>query len=821
MIIGAGIRIGPGLQLIPVPIPDPAWELVNARFTGSPSLIGRAILPVGARGIRVSPAGDRFYVTSSLRQGVFEYPVWDLIDLATNASIYPYEVGLTYGSTSSGQKEARFGITSLGAPTGLDFKTDGTVMYVTDVGSGSAVYAYNVNTAWQTQEIAFWNSFSLGTQMTTAASVRFKDDGLSMYALSSTPSDAVHQYNLTSAWNVETSVFVSSYILQAGEGTPTGLAFSNDGSKMYVVGSGIDRVHQYNLTSNWLSNTASYYANVSVSGQETAPQGVHFGDNGRFMYIVGATGDDVTRYHLGTPWDVATANTSNSTVSYSTIASTSPVDIYVRDNGEDFYILDSAADAVFRNKTFNTWSVVELIPGLSLRDRSTTPAGFVFDGTGSNLYLASGNPRNEVVQYRLSTPWRTHTASFFANVTFASLGFTQSIPNDIYASPDSGNVYLLGNTGSTIHQLQMSSLGNILTASNVAVFNVVQDTNPRALYFTDDGLSMFIASGRATNEIFKYTLSTPWNLSTATYSNEAIDTEPIPVSSGLQELDGLTIYNANIFTIVAGAVFGSLRTIPLQSPTTFEAMSRLIFSEEGTVRAIALSDNGHRLFTLGSTGDAVDQYTMTVPYSLNNLRYVTTFAVSNLTGTTPTALAFSADGTRMYVGSSTGGNQNVFQYNLSSAWNVATGSISYYANYRVGFNVTGIFISPDSSNIFLSDDSTDAIVRYSMSTPGNITTMSNAGNRFATTPLTAPNQLVFNPDGTRMYLVDSSLNNVNQYNLTAAWNVATAVSNTVISQVTRVTGETTLTALAVTSNGRTFYTAGTGTDTIYKFNLES
>ena len=86
--------------------------------------------------------------------------------------------------------------------------------------------------------------------------------------------------------------------------TPTGIAFNNDGTKMFIVGSNKDEVNEYTLSTGFDVSTASFVDSFSVSGQEDTPVGMAFNNDGTKMFIVGYGGRDVNEYTLSTGFDV-------------------------------------------------------------------------------------------------------------------------------------------------------------------------------------------------------------------------------------------------------------------------------------------------------------------------------------------------------------------------------------------------------------------------------------------------------------------------------------------------------------------------------------
>ena len=190
---------------------------------------------------------------------------------------------------------------------GLFLKPDGTKMYLLDYPS-TTVYEYNLSTAFDVSTASYASkSFSVGAQGGLPYDLFFKPDGLKMYIVG-VSTDSVHEYDLSTAWDVSTAVFLQSLSVATQDTTPVGLFFKPDGTKMYVVGAIGKDVNEYDLSTAWDISTASFLQLFSVSAQDTGPRSVFFKPDGLKMYILGATGDNVYEYNLSTAWDVSTAS---------------------------------------------------------------------------------------------------------------------------------------------------------------------------------------------------------------------------------------------------------------------------------------------------------------------------------------------------------------------------------------------------------------------------------------------------------------------------------------------------------------------------------
>ena len=55
----------------------------------------------------------------------------------------------------------------------------------------------------------------------------------------------------------------------SAEGTPTGITFKPDGTKMYITGSGADKILQYNLTTAFDITSAALEKSVAIGAVES------------------------------------------------------------------------------------------------------------------------------------------------------------------------------------------------------------------------------------------------------------------------------------------------------------------------------------------------------------------------------------------------------------------------------------------------------------------------------------------------------------------------------------------------------------------------
>jgi DNA-binding beta-propeller fold protein YncE len=267
--------------------------------------------------------------------------------VGTQSRIFQYQLSTAWNISTASYSYPSTKYFSLNppeaSPKDLFFRADGLKMYT--VGdTGDSVREYDLATAWAVSSATLLQSFSLSTQDTAPNDIFFKPDGTKMYMCGASNS-AIFEYNLSTAWNISSLVFLQSYSVSSNASTPLSLYFKFDGLSMFVLSDSANAVVQYDLSTAWDSSSAAFVRSFSVGSQETTPSGLFFKTDGTKMYVCGANDDDVNEYSLSTPWNISTASFTRL---FSVIKQTSdPTGIFFRDNGLQMFITSDSSDAVW------------------------------------------------------------------------------------------------------------------------------------------------------------------------------------------------------------------------------------------------------------------------------------------------------------------------------------------------------------------------------------------------------------------------------------------------------------------------------------------
>ena len=223
--------------------------------------------------------------------------------------------------------------------------------------NGDDVNEYTLSTGFDVSTASFVDSFDISSQEGGPRDLAFSADGTKMFVVG-VLGDDVNEYTLSTAFDVSTSSFVDSFDISSQEDSPTGLAFNNDGTKMFIAGNGGDDINEYTLSTGFDVSTASFVDSFDVSSQDTAPNGLTFNSDGTKMYVVGNQGNDINEYDLSLGFDVSTA----SFVGALDVSSqdSAPKAISFNHDGTKLFVLGSTNKSVFEYTLTSPFSLINV-----------------------------------------------------------------------------------------------------------------------------------------------------------------------------------------------------------------------------------------------------------------------------------------------------------------------------------------------------------------------------------------------------------------------------------------------------------------------------
>ena len=265
--------------------------------------------------------------------------------------------------------------------------------------------------------------------------------------------------------------------------------------------------------------------------------------------------------------------------------------------------------------------------------------------------------------------------------------------------------------------------------------------------------------------------------------------------------------------VYAAADAGVTWTNPDIANASYDSVSFSYKSQEEQGTEVFFKPDGTVMYIMGETGDDINQYSLSTAWDISTASYVQNFSVAS-EETSPRGLDFKPDGTKMFVCGISGDDVN--EYNLSTAWDISTAS--YVQNFSVSAQETApgsISFKTDGTKMFIGGATGDDINEYDLSTAWDVSTASYSQNFSIAGQETNINGLRFSPDGTKMFIVGTASDAVFQYSLSTGWDVSTAsydsISFSVASQGTIPVG------LFFKSDGTKMYVIDVGQDAVFQY----
>ena len=240
-----------------------------------------------------------------------------------------------------------------------------------------------------------------------------------------------------------------------------------------------------------------------------------------------------------------------------------------------------------------------------------------------------------------------------------------------------------------------------------------------------------------------------------------------------------------------------------------------VADQETGPSGIRFNNDGTKMFVIGSTGDKVYEYVLSSAFDISTATSGQNFSIAGQE-TAPQGLAFNTDGTKMYIIGYTGDDVN--EYHLTSAFDVS--SATYVQRFSIAAQETqphGMTFNNDGTKMYVIGAIGKDVNEYNLSTGFDISTATYAQNFSVSNEETSPQEVVFNHDGTKMFIVGLTTGDaVYQYNLTTGFDISTATYAQNI-----VVDDGTPTGLAFNNDGTKLFVVGNTGDNIYEYSLEN
>jgi len=278
-------------------------------------------------------------------------------------------------------------------------------------------------------------------------------------------------------------------------------------------------------------------------------------------------------------------------------------------------------------------------------------------------------------------------------------------PFQLKLKPDGTKLYIFDKISFIIYQYSLSTPWNITTASYDSKFKTVntQDTEPRDFWIKPDGTKIYILGG-TNHAIYQYTLTTPWDISTYTYDSKS------KVSETNLRFIYLTPDGTKLWVGCDNnkGIYQHILSTPWDISTAGVSSNAITFGTKlNAPNSLMVSSDGKSIYPNGLVNKKMFEWNLSTAYDLSTGTFVNEYAMAE--DSTPTGTAIGTNNVIYQLGDTT---DTAYQYILPSRertitddiiWNVqacdSDGDCGFApANYSLFLDTTAPTISITSPN---------------------------------------------------------------------------------------------------------------------------
>ena len=239
-----------------------------------------------------------------------------------------------------------------------------------------------------------------------------------------------------------------------------------------------------------------------------------------------------------------------------------------------------------------------------------------------------------------------------------SINATTPVPGDVHINAEGTHLYILDTNLDTVDEYTMYLPWNISSLTYKQAYDHSgESTGARAITLSADGTKLYIDHmWDAPREIQEYTLTTPYDVSTATWIQAS--------------------------TIDTGSLFG-----------------------------MHINEDGTKLYTVDPAG-SIKEYTLTTPYDITSMVLENTYSIATVV-TSARGLFVSSDGKYLYTICIT--KDIIVQYEMTTPWDISTLTIIGGVDISTEENEpSGLAINPAGSVLILAGSQADELNEYDL-----------------------------------------------------------------------------------------------------------
>ena len=284
--------------------------------------------------------------------------------------------------------------------------------------------------------------------------------------------------------------------------------------------------------------------------------------------------------------------------------------------------------------------------------------------------------------------------------------------------------------------LNVNAFGAVSSLVGQKNWGTGEQRQPTGVLFNPDGTKMY-STGTVQNKIYMYNLTTPFTVTSATYSSKTCN-----------------------------------------------------LTGENDALMFRFNSDGTAIFVLDTaTTETIDKYSLTTAYDISTCSLVAGSPQDFGGGMEMRSFSFSNDGSKIFIFDQDGNDEkhSIKEYSLASSFDLSNPTlVTEYVGHNSNLNsiedhAQGLEFSSDGTKMFITGNDEDTILEFSLSNPFDLSANVTYDGEHIVTDVVELGAITFSSDGSKMIVADwknSAARGVFQYDLTCGFGVVKCIDPT-------------------------------------------
>jgi len=234
------------------------WECSSPYDMSTASLLGNLNVnpqDYSPNGLALNNDGSKLYMVGNGTDTIYEYDLPTAYDVRTASLSASLDIS-----------------TEDSIPQGMTFNNDGSKLYMAGQ-STDTIYEYDVSATFDVTTASQSATLNVTAGDGNPYDVAWNNDGTKLYVVQALE-DNLREYDCSTAFDISTASLRATFDTSPEDSDPEDIAWGPYGGRLYVIGDSNDKLYEYDLSTAFDLKTASFISSFDMEGLVPYPTGV-------------------------------------------------------------------------------------------------------------------------------------------------------------------------------------------------------------------------------------------------------------------------------------------------------------------------------------------------------------------------------------------------------------------------------------------------------------------------------------------------------------------------------------------------------------------